>query len=106
MSSGDPSLNFPGDESATGATSAEKRPVVPSQDARERLRQGLSSGLSVYEYLLLASLVFVTLACFQMYLNVNRVGIDPQKDQDKITNFPFSNPYKVEEALIGGGSGS
>ena len=97
MSSGPPDLNFPEQETATGQTSGEARKKsVPSQDARERLKQGLSAGFSFYECLLLVSLIFVTLACLQMYWNVNRV--DPKNP----TNYPFSFPYKTEEAIIGG----
>lgn len=96
MSSGDPNLDFSGQPAGSGQTSAESRAAVPSQDARVRLRQGLSAGLSLYEFLLLASCIFVALACLQMYFNVNRV------DPEHATDFPFSNPYKTEEARIGG----
>ncbi len=75
-----------------GRTSAESRPAtVPSQSARERLRQGLSSGMTFYEYLLLASFVFVLLACILMFNNSR-----------EFASFPFANPLKTDEAVIGG----
>lgn len=85
MSDGNPS-DF-GSGSPVGRTSAE---AVPSQSASERLRQGLSAGLTIYEVMLLFSLIFVTLACVQMFRNTNEYG-----------SFPFANPYKVDSVRIG-----
>lgn len=76
-----------GDPGVVGQTSAE---AVPSQKASERLRQGLAAGLTFYEYLLLASLLFVSIATVKMFLNAREFG-----------PFPFSNPYKVDEVRIG-----
>ena len=53
-------LNFKQNADATGESSAESG--VPSQSARKRLKQGFTSGLTFYEYLLLASLMIVTIA--------------------------------------------
>lgn len=84
MSDGNPS-DF-GSGSQAGRTSAE---TVPSQSASERLKQGLSAGLTIYEVMLFFSLVFVTLACVKMFINTNEYG-----------SFPFANPYKVDAVRI------
>jgi|GEM_PF-5932558 len=88
MSDADPRLDFPDDAGTIGKTSAES--TVPSQSARERLMQGLGAGLTFYEYMLLVSLVIVTVATVNMYLNATEYG-----------SFPFVFPWNTSEAVIG-----
>lgn len=89
MSNADPGLDIPENADIVGKSSAESS--VPSQLARERLKQGLASGLTLYEYILLASLVIVTIATIKMYLNATEYG-----------NFPFSFPWNTADVKFGG----
>ena len=89
MSNAEQGLDFPENADATGKSSAESG--VPSQSARERLKQGLASGLTFYEYILLASLIIITIASVKMFLNATEYG-----------NFPFSFPWNTADVKITG----